>query len=94
MINLPNGYKCSTISVHPKNWQSKSAKTTTDWYLSYRFYHPDYPQPKQVMVRGMNQFKQLSQIQEACKLLDINLLDHLIIAPEKEYYSFADEGLL
>jgi DNA repair protein RadC len=39
-------------------------------------------------------FKQLSQIQEACKLLDINLLDHLIIAPEKEYYSFADEGLL
>ena len=34
------------------------------------------------------------KIQSACKLLDITLLDHLIVAPEKEYFSFADEGLL
>ena len=78
MINLPNGCKCSTISVHPKNWQSKSAKTTTDWYLSYRFYHPDYPQPKQVMVKGMNHFKQLSQRQEATKTALSQELDKLL----------------
>lgn len=78
MITLPNGCKCSSLSVYPKNWQSKSAKTTTDWYLSYRFYHPDYPQPKQVMVKGMNQFKQLSQRQEATKTALSQELDKLL----------------
>ncbi|WP_010253979.1 JAB domain-containing protein [Myroides injenensis] len=33
------------------------------------------------------------KIKEASKLLDINLLDHLIITTES-YYSFADEGTL
>ncbi|NBX11297.1 MAG: hypothetical protein EBR19_03665 [Chitinophagaceae bacterium] len=32
---------------------------------------------------------------EACKLLDIAVLDHLIVTPEYgRYLSFADEGLL
>ncbi len=34
------------------------------------------------------------KIQEACKLLEITLLDHLIVVPEDAYFSFADEGLL
>ena len=33
------------------------------------------------------------KIKEASKILDINLLDHLIITAES-YYSFADEGIL
>ena len=33
------------------------------------------------------------KLKEAGKLLEIQLLDHLIVA-EKQYYSFADEGLL
>lgn len=33
------------------------------------------------------------KIKEACILIDINVLDHIIIT-EKEYFSFADEGLL
>lgn len=32
-------------------------------------------------------------VKEACKLMDIQLIDHLIIAG-KTYYSFADEGVL
>ena len=32
------------------------------------------------------------KIKDALKLLDINLLDHLIISPVEGYYSFADEG--
>ena len=36
-----------------------------------------------------------NRIKEGGKLLDIKLLDHLIISPvDREYYSFADEGLL
>jgi DNA repair protein RadC len=34
------------------------------------------------------------KIQQACKLLDITMLDHLIVVPEASYFSFADEGLL
>ncbi len=34
------------------------------------------------------------KIQEAFKLLDITLLDHLIVVPEDAYLSFAYEGLL
>jgi DNA repair protein RadC len=34
------------------------------------------------------------KLKEACKLLDITLLDHLILLPLNEYFSFADDGLL
>jgi DNA repair protein RadC len=38
--------------------------------------------------------KQLTQrIQQAAKIFDINVLDHIIIADHR-YYSFADEGIL
>ncbi len=34
------------------------------------------------------------KIESASKFLDIKLLDHIIISPSGEYYSFIDEGLL
>ncbi|MES2429432.1 MAG: JAB domain-containing protein [Bacteroidota bacterium] len=34
------------------------------------------------------------RIKEAGKLMEINLLDHLIITPEGKYLSFIDEGLI
>ena len=34
-----------------------------------------------------------NKIKKAAEILDINLLDHIIVA-EKSYFSFADEGLL
>ena len=30
----------------------------------------------------------------ACKYFDISVFDHLIIGPDRKYYSFADEGVL
>lgn len=35
-----------------------------------------------------------SKLKEAAKWMDLKLLDHLIISPTSEYYSFADEGKL
>ena len=35
-----------------------------------------------------------TKIGKAAKLFDIKLLDHVIITPNKEYFSFADNGLL
>ena len=34
------------------------------------------------------------KIKNAAELLDIKVLDHLIIIPDGNYYSFADEGIL
>jgi len=34
------------------------------------------------------------KIQRAAKLFDVKVLDHIIIAPNGEYYSFADQGVL
>ncbi len=71
MINLPNGCKCSNLSIYPKNWKSKTAKISIDWYIIYRFYDPRFQKPKQVMLKGMNQFKTLAERQEATlKVLD------------------------
>lgn len=39
--------------------------------------------------------KQLTQkIQRAAQLFDVKVLDHIILAPEGTYYSFADNGLM
>jgi len=35
-----------------------------------------------------------AKIKQACDLLDIKLLDHLIITPSHNYYSFTDNGIL
>ncbi len=34
------------------------------------------------------------RIQSACKFLDIQLLDHIILVPQQTYFSFVDEDLL
>lgn len=34
------------------------------------------------------------KIRLSCELLDISLLDHLIVSPFDQYYSFADDGIL
>ncbi len=34
------------------------------------------------------------RLSDACKLLDLALLDHIILAPENAYFSFADNGLI
>jgi DNA repair protein RadC len=34
------------------------------------------------------------QVKEACDIMNIRLLDHVIITPNKSYYSFAEAGLV
>ncbi len=38
--------------------------------------------------------KLTNKIKKASKLFDINILDHLIFAPDGGYYSFSDNGIL
>ena len=60
---LPNGCTCSALKVTPSNWHTKSAKTTTDWFILYRFYDPNQPAPKQVKIKKMNSFRVLEERQ-------------------------------
>lgn len=42
-----------------------------------------------------NEDKKITErIKEGGKLLDIHLLDHLIVSPDGNYFSFADDGIL
>ncbi|MBC8521282.1 MAG: JAB domain-containing protein [Methanomicrobia archaeon] len=41
-----------------------------------------------------NDHRITEKIQEACKLFDIPLLDHVILGDDNKFYSFKDEGLL
>jgi DNA repair protein RadC len=34
------------------------------------------------------------QIKEVCKIMTIDLLDHIIVTPHHDFYSFANEGML
>lgn len=34
------------------------------------------------------------KVKQAAEIMDIQLLDHLILTPDNEFYSFADNGLL
>jgi len=38
--------------------------------------------------------KLTKKIKEGAGFLDINLLDHIILTPEGNYYSFADDGMI
>lgn len=73
-MNLPNGCTCSKPIVIPRNWKSKKASVKNPWLISYRFYDPSEPKPKQVAVRGMNPFHTLKERQEATEdLLNLEL---------------------
>jgi len=66
---LQNGCSHADLTVTPKNWKTKKASTSLNWFIKYRFYDSRYPQPKQVMIKGMNAFKKLSERQEETRKL-------------------------
>jgi DNA repair protein RadC len=49
--------------------------------------------PSENIAPSVEDTQLTTQIKEAAKLMNINLLDHLIITRDS-YYSFADDGLL
>jgi integrase len=59
MKQLSGGCRVSRLSVTPSNWKSAKATTSGPWRISYRFYDPRFPNPKQVVIRGMNKFHEL-----------------------------------
>jgi integrase len=69
MIQLSNGCKCSPLSVYPSNWKSKNASLEKAWFISYRFYDPNFPKPKQVIIKGMNCYDDYAQRKQLTETL-------------------------
>ncbi len=69
MILLPNGCRCSPLTVFPKNWQSARPDISRPWRIIYRFYDPAFAKPKQVAIRGMNEYKNISDRRAVTKVL-------------------------
>lgn len=64
-LQLPNGCHIGKMSVYPSNWEEPGADLFIDWYIHYRFHHPElkarYPKGYPVHVKGMNDLKSLSE---------------------------------
>jgi integrase len=69
MKQLSGGCRVSRLSVTPSNWKSAKATTSGPWRISYRFYDPRFPNPKQVVIRGMNKFHELKDRRAATMAL-------------------------
>ncbi len=73
---LPGNCYVGRISVNPRDWKTRSKKQLEsdiengkDWYVHYRFYDPNYPKPKQVIIKfGINEWTTLQDRREAIKL--------------------------
>ena len=50
--------------------------------------------PSSTLKPSMSDRDITEKIRKAAEVLDIKLLDHIILAPDGRYYSFADSGLL
>ncbi|MAU17054.1 MAG: DNA repair protein [Muricauda sp.] len=50
--------------------------------------------PSGNLVAGPADRAVTKKIQKAAKLFDVKVLDHVILAPDGEYYSFSDSGIL
>jgi DNA repair protein RadC len=50
--------------------------------------------PSGTLKPSSNDIELTSKIKQAAKLMDIKLLDHLIIVPNNQFFSFGDEGLI
>jgi site-specific recombinase XerC len=85
MILLSNGCRMSNPTVNPKEWKTGGVTLLKkDWLIQYRFYDPKFKDDvkfakgKLILVRGMNEFKNLPDRRLATKaLIDDIVNDHL-----------------
>jgi len=80
MLQLPNGCRCSELSIHPQSWKTGGISLLKrDWYIQYYFYDPvfqDIPKPKSgkliIVKGGINRYKTLIERRDHAQ----DLLEH------------------
>ena len=75
-IILPNGCSMSTPSVNPKNWRTGGvALIKKSWQIQYYFYSPENDNGKLIVVKGMNEYKDLRERRAVTKVLIENEIE-------------------
>ena len=74
MLQLPNGCRCSELTVFPSNWDKAGASVKKDWRIQFYFFDPlhkkRYPSGKYCPIKGgMNRLHTLAERREAVKIL-------------------------
>lgn len=76
-----NGCSVSDPSVFPKNWNETGADISIDWRIQYYYHDPEHaerwPKGKLCIVKGMNEYKTLTDRRLATKAILQDELDHL-----------------
>ena len=90
MLQLPNNCRAGKISVSPNNWQTSKADVNSVWYISYRFYDDTLKKSKKVIIKGMNNYKTLSEKRDAVKIL---IEDELDLIQNKGYNRISNRFL-
>lgn len=70
---LINGCSASKPSVFPKNWNQAGTDASVYWRVQYRFHDPAFkkrwPKGRPCIIKGMNEFKTLTDKREATKII-------------------------
>src|SRR5687767_4951239 len=83
MIQLPNGRKAGKFGVHPKNWESKTADPSLNWYVSYRYYESGVSKQR-ILRDNVNRFKTVEEKQKIIRTLIRAELNALMGIEEQE----------
>ena len=66
MLQLPNGCRCSELSITPSNWNTSRGSIKKYWSIHYRFYDPQemvrFPKGKQCVWLEKLVFEPLKQV--------------------------------
>lgn len=86
LITTEQIFKGSTseVIINPKNILSKALSMNASGIILF------HNHPSENVNPSRNDIEQTSRLKDACKALDICLLDHIIIG-KHSYYSFSDE---
>lgn len=69
MIHITPSTMVSKFVIHPKNWDTKAASIDTKWYIYYRFTDEILGKSKQVLIKGMNKYRDRRTRQRVTKEL-------------------------
>lgn len=90
-----NGCYYTQPSIYPKDWKTGGLKSLElTWKIQYYFFDPSYenkyPYGKSIIVKGMNEFKSLSERREATQIILKDEIHYL----DRGYNKFTNEYMV
>jgi hypothetical protein len=67
---FPTAVHAAPPSIYPTNWKTGGKSLLKKkWYICYYFYDLEFPKPKQVVIKGMNEYSDLKDRRNATKVI-------------------------